>query len=533
MLYRYKGIMKKLALFLFLFALVGTTAVSGLYYLARFQPFAPDHQLYTAQSQLALHQLSLINDPALRVDYAFKLLERRQADLDCGDNEAACLAAIAAFDLALNETLRCLNLLPAETQAELYGRRRFQATLSQSCQLLERDTPLAQLPAWQNLLLKLTSLRLADSVAEALILMPIRLAGELIPFLGLPVNHDLFPLTGGHADLDCFACHDDGRYRQTRAACDSCHQLPANGLYPDHFGGDCLSCHSTDNWTPTQFDHVAVFECESCHATAVTGDHYPGNCTLCHADKISWQSVKLDHAQVAGELCQTCHQPAEDAGADHYPDLLCEECHISVSDWQVVAYDHEGETTCAGCHAAAATADHYAGVECERCHQDVADWTAAPFDHLQAADCRSCHVSAQPAAHYAGQCSRCHSYSPAAWQPTQFDHTGFNDCQSCHRAEQPILHYPGLCRGCHTAAAWQPSLFTHTEQTENCNDCHLKDTPWNHYAGRCANCHTTASWRGAWMNHDGYTDCQSCHALANHYAGPCSGSIGVVARHGE
>jgi hypothetical protein len=94
--------MKKRLLGVLMLLLLGSVAVGGFYYLTSFQPFAPDHQLYPAQSRLALRRLALIGDPVRRANFALKLLEQRMADLDCGQDETACLAAVIAFDQTLN-----------------------------------------------------------------------------------------------------------------------------------------------------------------------------------------------------------------------------------------------------------------------------------------------------------------------------------------------------------------------------------------------------------------------------------------------
>ena len=100
-----------------------------------------------------------------------------------------------------------------------------------------------------------------------------------------------FPLTGGHANVDCEQCHTNGTFKGISATCSSCHQDPS--FHAGVFGTDCQSCHSIQAWSPAKFNlshpEPRVGEggnginhgratCQQCHPTSVR--EY--TCDACH-----------------------------------------------------------------------------------------------------------------------------------------------------------------------------------------------------------------------------------------------------------
>ncbi len=252
------------------------------------------------------------------------------------------------------------------------------------------------------------------------------LMAKVIPFLGKDVDHVNFPLTGGHDNLECLECHNDGIYVDTPVSCSSCHfyddDLIAMGdtvqevgmvkklkAYPYHFTGECSDCHDIESWQPSDFDHQGVWECISCHSDDLPREeydpendllqfvsvkynltpvqqippHYPGDCSACHADTESWEETHYDHHQ---SNCESCHG----FEADSEKPIIGEEC--------------SRDQTCETCHSYNQHEETYPG-SCNNCHNDVNDWLTVDVDHSTYANCESCHTDNTPENHYDGTCS--------------------------------------------------------------------------------------------------------------------------------
>lgn len=131
---------------------------------------------------------------------------------------------------------------------------------------------------------------------------------------GAVFNH-AFPLTGGHANLECTRCHVGGNYTSTPNDCYSCHtddyQRGPNHVSAN-FSHDCTICHrGTTTWTGAVFNHrfplsgphnvscgechtggnTAVVNCLGCHLRGVTDGHHDevrdysydsASCVRCH-----------------------------------------------------------------------------------------------------------------------------------------------------------------------------------------------------------------------------------------------------------
>jgi hypothetical protein len=118
-------------------------------------------------------------------------------------------------------------------------------------------------------------------------------------------NHSrtLFPLFGGHARIDCEACHADPAPRQfalTPTDCIACHRAdyeaaasPPHRAYPL----DCRPCHGSiaEGWRAPGFSHPDRFpltgdhgglSCEQCHARGYAGTS--AACDSCHSDGRSY-----------------------------------------------------------------------------------------------------------------------------------------------------------------------------------------------------------------------------------------------------
>lgn len=540
--------MKKfLVIFIAINVVLGVMAaglLGGTIFLAETRPFDYSSPLYGIQMWAETLRLRLSRDETRRAEFAIKLVDRRLADLSRALDETAISEAATAVQLSLDEAIRAIGAVPQENQEALFARLDqllVQADIIVKGLLSNRDN--AQVLTLSE---RLAELQKVDTREELVALAPPApsIAAEIIPFLSKDIDHSGYPLKGAHADLACESCHTDGKYKGTRRECVDCHQTPNTGIYAKHFAGECVGCHTLENWTPYDFNHVAVVECQSCHLkdqpvahynppdrsikylaavrlqslkamptpTAMNGEEaYADTCTRCHSNTTDWNEVNFDH--FGFNDCATCHQE-KDAPADHYTGQ-CSNCHNTVA-WADAWFNHAGFTKCATCHAAEAPAAHYPGYACATCHTPT-KWKPVTFNHQGVENCVDCHAVDKPAVHYPGQCSTCHTTED--WQTIIFDHAGAGDCLQCH--QEPSGHWQNGCTNCHNTTNWHEVNFSHSG-LDNCLSCHSKS---NHYGGQCSNCHNTSNWGDARFNHGGLTTCAACHAgdvTATHYPGDCA-----------
>jgi len=541
--------MKKLIAILVGINIIAAIIGFSLFYLTETYPFHPGETFFAVQDLAETWQLQLTERGERQINGAIELAERRLADLAQAEDHSQIDAAIVAFDEAISEAvqfaqesqvspeseslvLQQLDLLFSKAKLVLYAIEK-----KDDCQLVselhtkidalsEKDLPIA-----------------TEMITNSSSIGPMRIEAEVITFLGRDVDHDAYPLSGKHDQVDCLYCHPTGEYVNTPTECQLCHteysgqyknetayliSLEPNALrdpadtYPNHFEGSCEECHNTESWDPTSFDHRGVFECSSCHAEEVDDlasetyeihANYPSQCILCHEDVEDWETIKYDHPGV--EECQSCHADAEPS--NHYPEKPCESCHTDTEDWNTFTFDHEGYSRCKSCHDG--PDEHYIGT-CSTCHRSTNSWLDYNFIHIAMKDCKTCHTA--DADHYGGQCSNCHNNT--AWKPASFRHIGYSvyECKTCHLDDAPSNHYSTACGLCHNTISWSQIIRDHSGATA-CVTCHDGDEPANHYGDSCGKCHNTSSWSSYTFNHSGYTDCSSCHsAPSGHYTGQCS-----------
>ncbi|HPF69941.1 MAG TPA: hypothetical protein PLQ13_04645 [Candidatus Krumholzibacteria bacterium] len=143
---------------------------------------------------------------------------------------------------------------------------------------------------------------------------------------GASFNHNstAFPLTGAHVPLDCTQCHSAG-YTGTPTACVACHQQDYDGTNdPNHaaanFPTQCATCHTTNAWSPSTWDHDTRFPiysgkhrdkwntCADCHT--VPTNYAAFECIFCHEHNRTDTDRK--HTDVrnyvyASSECFRCH----------------------------------------------------------------------------------------------------------------------------------------------------------------------------------------------------------------------------------
>jgi Zn finger protein HypA/HybF involved in hydrogenase expression len=360
-----------------------------------------------------------------------------------------------------------------------------------------------------------------------------------------------FPLTGGHAGLDCESCHRPASAGQlqfvgTRAACAECHMDDFRAARdPDHVGGgfttECAQCHSPTAWRGANFKHDAT-------GFPLTGAHRAVACNTCHT---GGTFTGLSAA------CVSCHQSDYDGTTDPQHaaagfSTQCTQCHNTTS-FSGASFDHAGTSfpltgahrtaACASCHGDAV----YDGksTACLACHQSDYDGTTDP-NHAAAGfptDCTQCHGTGTWAgsgfdhsatsfpltgAHVAATCASCHGDGVYNGKSTA--------CLACHQSDydgttdpnHAAAGFPTDCAACHGTNQWAGATFdhdrlyfrinsgTHRGKWDACSDCHTNPTSYAQFD--CLACHPhddRAETDGQHRGRSGYqylsSACYSCH----------------------
>jgi hypothetical protein len=380
------------------------------------------------------------------------------------------------------------------------------------------------------------------------------------------VNHDFFPLEGGHA-IGCVQCHTSGKFGKISKECNYCHNKNfTSAQQPKHseagISVKCESCHTTKVWRPSLFNHTTTgYELKGAHKNVA-------QCSQCHKGNIT----------SAPQNCVGCHQPQYDSALGHKANAFstdCTKCH-SQDNWLATSYDHSTTnfpltgahksvqcslchvkvytgtpTVCSGCHLTVYNSsklpDHLvAGIpkDCQTCH-NTNGWKPSVFNHtttgyelkgahksiVQCSQCHKGNVTAAPqncigchqsqydsapghkANAFSTDCSKCHSQDN--WLATSYDHSTTNF---------PLTgaHKSVLCSLCHTKG--------YTGTPTACSSCHItvynnSKLPDHNLAGipkECPTCHTTTAWKPSSFNHSltGYilqgahkniVQCSACH----------------------
>jgi NMD protein affecting ribosome stability and mRNA decay len=367
-------------------------------------------------------------------------------------------------------------------------------------------------------------------------------------------NHDSvgFPLTGGHAKLQCDQCHSNGNFNLTTTACVSCHLKDFQGTTnPNHMTTgipqQCEICHTTSAWQPATFDHSKT-------AFPLTGAHAQVACAQCHTN---------GNYNLTTTACVACH--LKDFQGTTSPNHAtagipqqCEVCH-STSAWQPATFDHSKtgfpltgahvSVTCAQCH----TNGNYnlSSTTCVSCHLKDFQGTNNP-NHTTAGfpqQCEICHTTSNwnatsfnhastgwplTGAHSGLQCSQCHANANYNITNTACVSCHLKDFQGTNNPSHVASGFPQQCDVCHSTAAWSPASFNHnntafpltgkhtsvacaschvnnnyTTVPTDCFSCHKAEyqatnSP-NHvstgFPTTCATCHTTSTWLGATFDH--------------------------------
>lgn len=272
-----------------------------------------------------------------------------------------------------------------------------------------------------------------------------------------------FPLEGLHGEIDCSACHQDGRFEGTTLDCQGCHQEPL--VHQGLFGTDCATCHRAQGWLPAlvegqPFEHASQTGFSlTRHAQDYAGQ--PLTCLGCHPNGLKYFEAGT---------CVNCHTRDDLLFMEQHLDFYgfaCLACHDGVD--RLGDFDHATVFPLEGRHASTA---------CENCHLASAAGRVFKGTPLE---CYQCHTEPQIHAGFFGlQCGWCHTTE--AWVPARLsqhdfplDHgdQGVLECQLCHTDTYTIY----TCFGCHEH---QQAEVTETHLAEgvssdelpNCTQCH-------------------------------------------------------------
>jgi hypothetical protein len=131
-----------------------------------------------------------------------------------------------------------------------------------------------------------------------------------------------FELLGGHAGLECRACHvgPGGEVSPPVSDANDCYGCHSDDYNGEHGGSgfptDCVACHNTFNWDAVDFDHTfQIFggphggewdTCADCHT--VPSDYDSFSCFGCHSQR----DMDDKHREESGyaydsQTCLNCH----------------------------------------------------------------------------------------------------------------------------------------------------------------------------------------------------------------------------------
>ena len=131
-------------------------------------------------------------------------------------------------------------------------------------------------------------------------------------------NQFICQLTGKHAEVSCAGCHQKAHtipeLQSTPQDCFSCHSQ--DEPHEGQFGTDCAACHTTNVWTPAQFNGQHTFPlnhgggatCATCHPARFT----TYTCYGCHEhEEAEVIERHLDKEINNFQNCMECHPTGE------------------------------------------------------------------------------------------------------------------------------------------------------------------------------------------------------------------------------
>ena len=120
--------------------------------------------------------------------------------------------------------------------------------------------------------------------------------------------HTPFPLIGSHRAVACADCHKPPNlelnmrhvdFAKAPVKCGECHDNP----HADQFGArgrECESCHTSNKWKPSLFDHEKA-------GFPLQGGHEHVACTACHTLKKPVNGTEVLFYKPTPKACEDCH----------------------------------------------------------------------------------------------------------------------------------------------------------------------------------------------------------------------------------
>lgn len=360
------------------------------------------------------------------------------------------------------------------------------------------------------------------------------------------LDHNFFPLVGGHSITNCFTCHAQGsNFTGLSAECFSCHESDYNATQnPNHiqagFSTDCNQCHTIYSFIPASFDHNLT-------NFPLTGRHITVNCTLCHTSGYSGTPTE----------CVSCHlvNYNSTSNPNHisagFP-TTCNDCH-STSAWQPAQFDHDGSyfpiysgkhkdkwNNCSDCHTIQNNFSIFSCIDCHEHRKSEMDDEHSGINGYvyESTACLSCHPTGRKegafnhnntdfileGAHKSAECSQCHQSGYAGTTTNCFDCHN-SDYTSSSNPNHNVLSIPADCKSCHsTNPGWSPASFPihneffvltgrHLEVANDCNSCHSGN--YSTTQNLCIGCHQAAYNNAQNPNHTASgipSGCSDCHS---------------------
>lgn len=196
-----------------------------------------------------------------------------------------------------------------------------------------------------------------------------------------------FPLTGAHEVTACIECHHkDGKadwvFIPLDKDCQSCHADSHKGE-ADKFmtigkNGklDCESCHVTDQWKVTRFDHSKT-------DFPLLGGHTSVSCIDCHKREGKKPGIIRFKTAVKKD-CISCHEDIHNGQFIENGTVDCQKCHTE-TNWVASKFEHNRDSRYKldGAHSS---------VQCQSCHKTerVLGKELVRFKPMEVT-CESCH----------------------------------------------------------------------------------------------------------------------------------------------
>ncbi|MFZ4402265.1 MAG: hypothetical protein ACOYO1_19695 [Bacteroidales bacterium] len=182
---------------------------------------------------------------------------------------------------------------------------------------------------------------------------------------GAGFNHNGFPLTLGHSNVECSKCHLNNKFINTSTECYSCHKGDYNSTtQPVHTGGcfstNCTLCHTTNpGWKPVTFVHDNNFP--------LTLGHNNVQCSKCHVSS---------NCNISSE-CYSCHKNDYNATTNpvHTSGCYskdCLKCHTTNPSWKPSSFQHQNYFPI--------NSGKHSGFTCNQCHTNPANCTYSCID---------------------------------------------------------------------------------------------------------------------------------------------------------